>query len=121
MTKHETEKQADSPGLANNVDVVQSPKEPGMVNYISGLLFVVLLLVGAAIIIPIAEDNPANGVIFGILWLLGDIIIASAIRLAAQWERAVIFRVGKLSGIKGPGLFMIIPLIDQLRMVDIRV
>jgi regulator of protease activity HflC (stomatin/prohibitin superfamily) len=119
--KHNTENETDSPGLAHKVDELRSAKEPVMVNYISGLLFVVLLLVGAAIIVPIAEDNPGNAVIFGILWLLGDIIIASAIRLAAQWERAVVFRLGKLSSIKGPGLFMIIPLIDQLRMVDIRV
>ncbi|MEP6756239.1 MAG: slipin family protein, partial [Chthonomonadales bacterium] len=38
-----------------------------------------------------------------------------------QWERGVVFRLGKFSSIKGPGLFYIIPLIDQVRMVDGRV
>ena len=50
-----------------------------------------------------------------------DVVIASSIRPAAQWEKAVVFRLGKFHTIKGPGLFMIIPLIDQLRMVDTRV
>ena len=42
-------------------------------------------------------------------------------KLAAQWQRAVVFRLGKFKEIKGPGLFLIIPLIDQIRMVDTRV
>ena len=50
-----------------------------------------------------------------------DVVVSSSIRLAAQWEKAVVFRLGKFHSIKGPGLFMIIPLIDQLRMVDTRV
>ena len=54
-------------------------------------------------------------------WLFVDVVISSSIRLAAQWEKAVVFRLGKFHTIKGPGLFMIIPLIDQLRMVDTRV
>ena len=54
-------------------------------------------------------------------WLFLDVVVSSAIRLAAQWEKAVVFRLGKFQAIKGPGLFMIIPLIDQIRMVDTRV
>jgi len=50
-----------------------------------------------------------------------DVVVSSAIRLAAQWERAVVFRLGKYHCIKGPGLFMVVPLIDQIRMVDTRV
>ena len=53
--------------------------------------------------------------------LSSDAIVASAIKLAAQWQRAVVFRLGKFKEIKGPGLFLIIPLIDQVRMVDTRI
>src|SRR5205807_5801337 len=45
----------------------------------------------------------------------------SSICLAAQWERAVVFRLGKYQTSKGPGLFVIIPLIEQIRMVDTRI
>lgn len=92
-----------------------------MVNYISGLVFTILLILGVAILVPLGYSNPNLAFFLGLLWIGGDVIISSAIQLAAQWEKAVVFRVGKFSAIKGPGLFFIIPLIDQLRMVDTRV
>jgi regulator of protease activity HflC (stomatin/prohibitin superfamily) len=92
-----------------------------MVNYISGLVFVLLLLVGAAIVVPMGQVQPGPAVLLGIVWFLADLILASAIQLAAQWEKAVVFRLGKFRDVKGPGLFLIIPLIDQVRKVDTRV
>jgi regulator of protease activity HflC (stomatin/prohibitin superfamily) len=92
-----------------------------MVNYISGLVFVVLLVIGLAIVAPIAEAHPVVATIVGTAWLVADGVLASAIQLAAQWQRAVVFRLGKFKQIKGPGLFLIIPVIDQIRMVDTRI
>ena len=93
-----------------------------MVNYISGLIFVILLLAGGFIILPGGwERDPGWALRAGIVWLAADWIIASAVRLAAQWEKGVVFRLGKFSSIKGPGLFMVIPLIDHVRMIDTRV
>jgi len=92
-----------------------------MVNYISGLVFVILLLVGGAVVVPIAAVNSVLAAIVGIVWLIADVIISSAIKLAAQWQRAVVFRLGKFKDIRGPGLFMIIPLVEQVRMIDTRV
>ena len=92
-----------------------------MINYISGLVFVVLLLLGGVGTLLIGQQSMPLGFFFAIGWLFVDWVIASSIRLAAQWEKAVVFRLGKFHTIKGPGLFMIIPLIDQLRMVDTRV
>jgi regulator of protease activity HflC (stomatin/prohibitin superfamily) len=92
-----------------------------MINYISGLVFVILLLVGGAVVVPMAAVNYVLAVIVGIVWLIADMIIASAIKLAAQWQRAVVFRLGKFKDIRGPGLFMIIPLVDQICMIDTRV
>src|SRR5947209_5629722 len=92
-----------------------------MVNYISGLVFVILLLVGGAVVVPMTAVSSVLAAIVGIVWLLADVIIASAIKLAAQWQRAVVFRLGKFRDIRGPGLFLIIPLVDQVRMIDTRV
>ena len=92
-----------------------------MVNYISGLVFVVLVLIGGAIVGPFADAHPVLATVVGITWLVADTILASAIQLAAQWQRAVVFRLGKFKEIKGPGLFLIIPVIDQIRMVDTRI
>ncbi len=42
------------------------------------------------------------------------IILAAAIRIADQWEKAVVLRMGKFKGLRGPGFFMIIPIIDRV-------
>lgn len=53
-----------------------------------------------------------------ILWML----IASSIKIADQWEKAVVLRMGKFIGLKGPGPFLIIPIIDQVHnYIDQRV
>ena len=92
-----------------------------MVNYISALVFVILLLVGGGVVAPLTTINPVLAVVVGIVWLIADAITSSAIQLAAQWQRAVVFRLGKFKDIRGPGLFFIIPVIEQVRMIDTRV
>jgi regulator of protease activity HflC (stomatin/prohibitin superfamily) len=94
-----------------------------MVNYISGIVFVILAIVGflVAALAGGLSGNPSLAIGIGLVWLFLDIVASSAIRLAAQWEKAVVFRLGKFHAMKGPGLFGVIPLIDQLRMVDTRV
>src|SRR3972149_5845854 len=56
-----------------------------------------------------------------ILALLLVSILASAVKIAQEYEGGVIFRLGRLQGPKGPGLFFIIPLIDRMVKVDLRV
>jgi regulator of protease activity HflC (stomatin/prohibitin superfamily) len=92
-----------------------------MVNYISGLVFVVLLVVGLIGSGAVAQASPPLGVAAFVLWVFLDVVVASAIRLAAQWERAVVFRLGKYQDTRGPGLFMVVPLVDQIRTIDTRV
>jgi len=48
------------------------------------------------------------------------ILISSAIRIVKEYERAVIFRLGRLVGAKGPGLIILIPFIDRGKIVDLR-
>jgi regulator of protease activity HflC (stomatin/prohibitin superfamily) len=92
-----------------------------MVNYISGLVFVALALLGLVVCGVVSAGSPPAAILLGVVWLFLTVVLSSAIRLAAQWEKAVVFRLGKFSGMKGPGLFTIIPLVDQIRMVDTRV
>ena len=92
-----------------------------VVNYISGLVFLALLLVGAVVAGLTALVHPAIGLLVAFLWLVLDFIVASGVRLAAQWERGVVFRLGKYLTTKGPGLFVIVPMIDQVRIIDTRI
>ncbi|HHS13268.1 MAG TPA: hypothetical protein ENN03_05810 [bacterium] len=48
------------------------------------------------------------------------LIIASAIRILKEYERSVIFRLGRMIGFKGPGLILLIPFIDRMVKVSLR-
>ena len=48
------------------------------------------------------------------------ILLAASIRIVVEYERGVIFRLGRVQGAKGPGLFFIIPIIDKMVKVDLR-
>ncbi len=60
-------------------------------------------------------------IILIVVILLVLILVPSAIKIVQEYERGVIFRLGRLTGAKGPGLFVIIPFIDRMVRVDLRV
>ena len=62
-----------------------------------------------------------NPIIIAVVVVVVLIILSSAIKIVAEYERGVIFRLGRLVGAKGPGLFLIIPFIDRMVKVDLRV
>ena len=66
-----------------------------MVDFISELLFPVLIVV--------------------------ILILSQSIKMVNEYERVVIFRLGRLSGVKGPGIFLIIPFIDKALKIDLRI
>jgi regulator of protease activity HflC (stomatin/prohibitin superfamily) len=53
--------------------------------------------------------------------VVGLTLVGSAVRIVQEYERGVIFRLGRLVGAKGPGLFFIIPIIDRMIKIDLRV
>jgi regulator of protease activity HflC (stomatin/prohibitin superfamily) len=56
-----------------------------------------------------------------IAFVVAALVIALAgLRVANQFERAVVFRLGKLQGVRGPGLYWLIPLVEWQTMVDLR-
>jgi regulator of protease activity HflC (stomatin/prohibitin superfamily) len=58
---------------------------------------------------------------FGIIALVLLSIIFSAIKILREYERAVIFQLGRFWKVKGPGLIVVIPIIQQMERVDLRV
>jgi regulator of protease activity HflC (stomatin/prohibitin superfamily) len=48
------------------------------------------------------------------------VIALAGLRVANQFERAVVFRLGKLQGVRGPGLYWLVPLVEWQTMVDLR-
>src|SRR5216684_3031772 len=61
-------------------------------------------------------------VVVGVVVVLALIIVFSSLRIANEYERGVVFRLGRLIALKGPGLFFIIPFgVDRLVKIDLRV
>lgn len=84
-------------------------KNRGWVNPIS----ISVLLIPAALLILLCQFHIISpAVLLG--GLLFFILLSASIRVADQWERAVVLRMGKFQGLKGPGPFLIIPIIDQV-------
>jgi len=61
------------------------------------------------------------GCIVGVVLLFLIALASASIKIVQEYERGVIFRLGRLVGAKGPGLFFIIPFIDRMVKVDLRV
>jgi len=60
-------------------------------------------------------------IVFGIIVVLALIVLFSSLRIANEYERGVVFRLGRLIPLKGPGLFFIIPFgVDRLVKIDLR-
>jgi regulator of protease activity HflC (stomatin/prohibitin superfamily) len=57
-------------------------------------------------------------IFFGILFFM---LVASAVRILPEYERGVLFRLGRFAGVRGPGLFFIIPGVDRLVKVSLRI
>lgn len=58
--------------------------------------------------------------VLAVLVLIALVLLVSAFRIVREYERAVVFRIGRLLGAKGPGLFIRIPFMDRLVIVDLR-
>lgn len=65
--------------------------------------------------------NPLIVVVIGAIVLLLVILALSAIRVVQQYERGVIFVLGRLSGAKGPGFFLVPPFISRMSKIDLRI
>ena len=72
-------------------------------------------LVSISLQIPTAESIAAA--VIGVVIL---IILASSIKIIREYERVVVFRLGRLIGAKGPGVVIILPMIDRFRKIDLR-
>ena len=56
-----------------------------------------------------------------VIFVLAVIVLPQALRILREYERGVIFRLGKLLGAKGPGIIFLIPIVDRMVKMDLRV
>jgi regulator of protease activity HflC (stomatin/prohibitin superfamily) len=87
---------------------LESSSTSARVNVVGIAIF--LVCAGAGLLASIAGGN---FILFGVMVVLG-IILMQAPRVAQQWERAIVLRLGRFIGLRGPGLFWVVPFIDRV-------
>ena len=76
--------------------------------------FLSLLVIAAGTAVCVLGRGAPLSVVAGIVLILIGVFIPQSLMMASQWERAVVLRMGRLQGIKGPGVFWIIPILDRV-------
>jgi regulator of protease activity HflC (stomatin/prohibitin superfamily) len=89
----------------------------------SVLIFFVILAIGLLLAYTGYDIESGRGPVWiVVLFFLIALIVSSAIKIADQWEKAVVLRLGRFQSLRGPGIFFIIPIIDSVAYwIDIRV
>lgn len=92
-------------------------------NSLAALIFIVIVGVGLAGAYPeFMHENLGGGVTILVVAIIIGLVFAYAVRVADQWQRAVVLRLGRFRALKGPGLFFIVPIIESIPYwIDVRV
>jgi regulator of protease activity HflC (stomatin/prohibitin superfamily) len=69
----------------------------------------------------VAFNMPTIAIILVAVAVFGFLLLSSTIKIVQEYERGVIFRLGRLVGARGPGLFFLIPGVERMRKVDLRI
>ena len=90
-------------------------------NPVSAILFLGTALI-AAVAAGFNRDRPLLALGIGVGGAVLAILFSLSVRMASEWERAVVLRFGRFKGPLGPGLFWVIPFVDRVPMwIDLRV
>jgi regulator of protease activity HflC (stomatin/prohibitin superfamily) len=106
-----------------NVDVGRQLRmvQSSMPSFVQIALFLILAALSIGLAVLAGRTNPGLGIFIGIVAMVASALAAAAVKVANQWERGIVLRLGEFQSIRGPGLFFIAPIIDRVRMVDTRV
>src|SRR5437773_836781 len=84
-------------------------------NSFAAFIALLILCAGAIIVYATYTVPPSSGNLWTVaITVIVALIASSAIKIADQWEKALIFRLGCFSSLGGPGLFFIIPIVETI-------
>ena len=76
--------------------------------------FLSFVFIGLAVLAVVFGPRGGPNVIAAVVLVAVGLLIPQSLMMANQWERAVVLRMGRLQGIKGPGVFWILPIVDRI-------
>src|SRR4029453_7963613 len=77
-------------------------------NVVAIAVLMVSLAIGIAVTMAVANPVPL------VAMLIVGLVLMQSPRIAQQWERAIILRLGRFTGLRGPGLFWLVPFVDSV-------
>lgn len=90
-------------------------------NAISTLTFFIILIIGGLIGLAFQPVSTIAGYAIWVLTFPISWLVSSSLKVASQWEKAIVLRLGRFTGLRGPGIFFILPVIDNIPYwVDLR-
>jgi regulator of protease activity HflC (stomatin/prohibitin superfamily) len=85
------------------------------------LIFVLIIFVGFGIAY-VASGHPVASAVIATVTVIVAFVVSSSVKVADQWEKVVVLRLGRFRSLEGPGLFFIIPIIESVAYwIDTRV
>jgi len=110
---------------ARGVSPDEAKRQSKLVNSVSLAVFCIIETIVIAAGVFMSEELRISD-LWVVVFIIAGSLIATyfmfAIKIADQWEKAVVLRLGKFSGLKGPGRFWIVPIVDAIpRWIDHRV
>jgi regulator of protease activity HflC (stomatin/prohibitin superfamily) len=101
--------------IKSAMDKKKAQQDELHISAIAGMVFALFLT--AAVFGAILGDGKFSDAMLGtwvVVWTLIGVYILFALKVANQWEKAIVLRLGKFHGLKGPGMFWIIPIVDAV-------
>ena len=92
-----------------------------MPSFVELAVFLVLFASSIGLAIYLGQTSVGWGIFVGLAGAIVSALVAASIKVANQWERGLVLRLGEFQSIRGPGLFFVVPIIDRVRMIDTRV
>jgi regulator of protease activity HflC (stomatin/prohibitin superfamily) len=92
-------------------------------NFFPTLVFFVIFGIGMLIVYSMSSAiSSAGSISIGVIFFIIALLVSASIKIADQWNRVIVLRLGKFQSLRGPGIFLIIPIIDNVPYwIDTRV
>jgi len=112
-------------GIEHDADFRRAGREfhlrSSMPSFVQLAVFVVLVTISIGLGFYVGQTSEGWGLAVGVAGTIVAALLAASIKVANQWERGLVLRLGEFHSVRGPGLFFIVPIIDRVRLVDARV